>query len=60
MDVWEAFEKGYELMGTTCFADDAVEMANDFKKYYDEVFWGRYKRTIGNDDAYAIMCRGFK
>lgn len=60
MDVWEGFDNGYELMGTSCYADDIAEMANRFKDYYSDVFWGRYKSIVGQEDAYAVMCRNPK
>ncbi len=60
MNVNELFNQGYEIIGTCCIADDAVEMANDCKGNYHDVHWCRYKRTPGKEDAYAIFCKNDK
>lgn len=58
MQYWDLIEKKYDHMGSCQYADDAVEMMNEFKKYesYLDVQICRYKRSPGEEDAYAILC----
>ena len=48
----------YEIMGSCCYADDAIEMMNYYKENgsYVDIQICRYKRWPGQEDAYAVMC----
>jgi len=51
----------YEIMGSCCYADDAVEMMNYYKENgsYADVKMCIYKNTPGKEDAYCILCLNF-
>jgi hypothetical protein len=60
MKLSQLIDNGYEIIGSFCIPDDAVEMCNHSKGYYHDVAWCRYKGKAGQEDSFAVLCKNSK
>ena len=59
MELLDFLDMGYEVMATTSNVDDALELVDYYmdEGVFDACAVKRYKRTPGQEDAYAVLLR---
>lgn len=56
MDIMNFFDAGYEIVGSAPTYDDAYDIVDDFNRLgYRGWVITRYKRSVGYEDAYAVL-----